>query len=192
MAKYVLEQTFRGNEPIDLYAKHLQQRRVFILGAINDEMANDLLTELLYLGEEEPITVYINSPGGQVQAGLAVYDMLQSLTCPVTYVCIGMAASMAAVIFSGGAKGNRLMLPHSKLMIHEPLLANGVTGNASSLQNLSKDILETRDLINGLLAKHTGKTLEEINEATSYDHVMNTEQAMEFGMADKILERLPY
>lgn len=191
MSKYVLEQTFRGNEPIDLYAKHLQKRRIFLLGPICDEMADDLLTELLYLGEEEPITVYINSPGGEVQAGLAIYDLLQSLRCPVTYICTGMAASMAAIIFAGGTKGKRLMLPHSKLMIHEPLLANSVSGNATSLQNLSKDILDIRDLLNGLLAKHTGKSLEEINEATRFDHTMNAAEAIEFGMADSIIKCLP-
>jgi ATP-dependent Clp protease protease subunit len=168
------------------------KRRVFLNGEINRTLADDVVSQLLYLQEEseEPISIYINSGGGEVNAGLYIYDVLQSLTVPVYIYCTGIAASMAAVILAGGQQGRRFILPHSKTMIHEPLLAGGVGGSATSIKNISESILETRNITNGILAKHTGKTQEEINDATSFDNYMNAENTVAFGICDKVVKSL--
>ena len=147
---------------------------------------------MLYLMEDEqtPIDIYVNSPGGEVNSGLAIYDLIQACKAPINMYCIGMAASMGALIFAGGRKGHRYILPHSKVMIHEPLIPNGVGGSASSIKSTADSILQTRELLNGILAKHTGKTLEEINKATDHDNFMTAEEAIVFGLCDKVTNRI--
>ena len=177
-----------GSREITLYSRHLSNRTIFIQGEINEDVANAVLVQLMYLQNEgtEDINLYINSPGGIVTSGLMIYDLIQSIETPVNMFCTAIAGSMAAVILAGGQKGRRFILPHSKTMIHEPLLASGIGGSATSIKNIADSILETRTLINYILAKHTGKTVEEINEATSFDHFMNAEESVQFGICDEI------
>ena len=176
-----------GTREVSLTTRHLINRNIFLNGTIDSEMANDFLSELLYLEEnDEPVTLYINSPGGEVDAGLMIYDAIQGSGLKINMVCTGLAASMAAIIFAGGQTGRRYILPHSKVMIHEPLISGGIGGSATSIKNISDSILGTRRTLNGILAKHTGKTEKEINKATSYDNTMNAEEAVRFGLCDKI------
>lgn len=178
-----------GTREVSLSTRHLMNRNIFLNGEINSAMANDFLSQLLYLeGTNKPITIYINSPGGEVNAGLMIYDAIQSSQLEINMICAGTAASMAAIIFAGGQKGRRKILPHSKVMIHEPLIAGGVGGSATSIKNISESILETREICNSILAKHTGKTIEEINEATAFDNYMNAEEAIAFGLCDAVSE----
>lgn len=181
-----------GTREVSLSTRHLMNRKIFLHGSINAEMANDFLSQFLYLESEsqEPITIYINSPGGEINAGLMIYDAIQGSKLEINMICTGMAASMAAILFAGGQKGRRFILEHSKVMIHEPLIANGVGGSATSIKNISESILETREIVNGILSKHTGKSIEEINEATSFDNYMNAKEAIDFGMCDKITNHL--
>ena len=178
----------RGTREVSLTTRHLMNRNVFLTGSIDGEMANDFLLQFLYLEQEsdEPVTIYINSPGGEVNAGLMIYDTIRGSRLPVNMVCTGMAASMAAILLAGGQKGRRYILKHSKVMIHEPLISNGVGGSATSIKNISESILETREIVNGILAEHTGKSIAEVNEATSFDNYMNAEEAIEFGICDEI------
>lgn len=177
-----------GTREVSLTTRHLMNRNIFLTGSIDADMANNYLSQFLYLESEsnEPITIYVNSPGGEVNAGLMIYDAIQGSKVPINMICSGIAASMAAVILAGGQKGRRYILKHSKMMIHEPLLANGVGGSATSIKNISESILETREILNGILAEHTGKSIDEINEATSFDNYMNADEAIEFGLCDKI------
>ena len=167
-------------------------RKIFLTGEINAEMANAFLSEILFLEQEptKPVTIYINSPGGEVNAGLMIYDVIQGSGLEINMVCTGMAASMAAILLAGGKKGHRYILKHSKVMIHEPLIPRGVGGSATSIKNISESILETRKLVNGILAEHTGKTMEAIDEATSFDNFMNAEEAIAFGLCDAVAEKL--
>lgn len=180
-----------GTREVLLYTRHLMNRRIFLTGHINTETADQFLSQFLYLEKETdelPISVFINSPGGEVNAGLVIYDLIQGSRNEVNIITAGKAASMAAVILAGGQKGRRFILRHSKVMIHEPLIADGVGGSATSIKNISDSILETKAITNGILAKHTGKTIEEIDEATAYDHYMNAGESVEFGICDKILD----
>ena len=180
-----------GTREVSLTTRHLMNRTIFLNGSIDSDMANDFLSELLYLEEsDEPVTLYIDSPGGEVNAGLMIYDAIQGSGLTINMVCTGMAASMAAIIFAGGQKGRRYILPHSKVMIHEPLISNGVGGSATSIKNISDSILETRSILNGILSKHTGKTTKEINKSTSFDNTMNAEDAIKFGLCDSITESI--
>lgn len=185
----VLEETSGGVREIDLRTRHLTNRKIFLSGEITEVLADSIVSQLLYLAEsDEPVNIYINSPGGSVNAGLVIYDAIQSLKerLEINMYCTGMAASMAAVIFAGGEEGHRFILPHSKVMIHEPLISGGVGGSATSIKKTSDSILETKALTNGILAKHTGKTLKAINKATSFDNFMNAEEAVAFGICDEI------
>ena len=179
-----------GIREVSLYTRHLMNRNLFLTGEINADMANFFVTQLLYLEEtpDEPVNIYINSPGGEVNAGLMIYDAIQGSKLEINMICTGLAASMAAVLLAGGQRGSRYILRHSKVMIHEPLLANGVGGSATSIRKISESIIETRELVNGILAKHTGKTVEEINEATSFDNYMSAEEAIAFGLCDRITD----
>ena len=179
-----------GTREVSLATRHLMKRRIFLTGNIDAELANCFFAQLMFLEEEEdkPVDIYINSLGGEVNAGLMIYDALQAAKVPVNLICTGYAASMAALILAGGQKGRRYILKHSTVMIHEPLIANGMGGSASSIKNISDSILETRNIVNGILAEHTGKTLEEINETTRFDNYMNAEEAIEFGLCDKIVD----
>lgn len=185
-------QSHAGIREVNIYTKHLMNRRVFLTGTIEREMANDIVAQLMYLQDisDEPIHIYINSGGGEVNAGLFIYDVLQTMKVPVNIYCTGIAASMAAILLAGGQPGRRFILPHSQVMIHEPLISNGVEGSATSIRNISDSILETRAITNGILAKHTGKSLEEIDKSTAFDNYMNAQKAVEFGICDKIVECL--
>ncbi|MCF0128158.1 MAG: ATP-dependent Clp protease proteolytic subunit, partial [Pseudobutyrivibrio sp.] len=139
---------------------------------------------------DEPITIYINSPGGEINAGLMIYDAINACSVPVNVVCTGLCASMAAILLTGGNEGRRYILPHSNVMIHEPLIAGGLGGSATSIKNISESIQNTKEIINDILQKHTGRTKEEIEEATSFDNYMNAEEAIKFGLCDAIAETL--
>ena len=185
----VMEETCQGMTVVDLRTKHFSNRKLFLNGEVTSEMADDFVAELLYLAQEDnPVDIFINSPGGSVNAGLVIYDVIQACAdkMPINMYCIGMAASMGAVILAGGQKGRRYILPHSKVMIHEPLIAGGMGGSATSIKKAADSILETKAITNGILAKHTGKTVEEIDEATSFDNFMNAAEAVEFGLCDEI------
>ena len=184
-------ETAKGVREVTLKTANLMQRRIFLLGSIDAEAANEFMEQMLYLDAADgAIDIIINSPGGEVNAGLLIYDMMQSCKSEVNIYCAGLAASMAAILLAGGSPGHRFILPHSKVMIHEPLIAGGIGGSATSIRNISDSILETRKLTNGLLAKHTGKTLKEIDKATSFDNYMNAEQAVKFGICDTIVNRI--
>ncbi len=166
----------------------LSDRKIFIEGEINEKTALEFLKQMMILVKEDknlPIDVLINSPGGKINSGLMMYDVIQSCEATVRMFCIGGAYSMAAVLFASGKHG-RFMLPNSELMLHEPLISNGVSGNASSIQSISESLLATREKMNGILAKHTGKTVEEIEEATRFDHYYSAEESIAFGLADEI------
>ena len=178
-----------GVREMSLRTKHFTDGKLFLTGEVTEDMANDYVSELLYLVERgEPVDIYINSPGGSVNAGLVIYDLLQACSekLEINMYCTGMAASMGAVILAGGQKGRRFILPHSKVMIHEPLISGGMGGSATSIKKTADSILETKAITNGILAKHTGKTIEEIDEATSFDNFMNAQEAVEFGLCDEI------
>lgn len=181
-----------GVREVSLRTRHLMNRCIFLNGEIDDDMANVFIAQLLYLEQEaeNPITIYINSNGGSINAGLMIYDAIQGSQLDINMIATGLAASMAAIILAGGQKGRRMILPHSKVMIHEPLIAKGVGGSATSIQNISDSILKTRETVNGILAKHCEKSIEEINDATSFDHYMNAEEAIEFGICDKITYKI--
>lgn len=185
----VIEETCHGTMPVDLLTKHLSERKLFLTGEVTEEMADGFVSELLYLAQENrPVDIYINSPGGSVDAGLVIYDIIQACQnrIPINMYCTGMAASMGAVILAGGQKGRRYILPHSRVMIHEPLIAGGMGGSASSIKKTADSILETKAIINGILAEHTGKSVEEIDRATSFDNFLNAEEAIDFGLCDEI------
>ena len=177
-----------GTREVQLTTHHLMNRVVFLTGDIDTEMANNFLSQLLYLEQEpdKPVKIYINSHGGEVNAGLMIYDAIQGSKLDITMICAGIAASMAAILLAGGRKDKRLILKHSKVMIHEPLISNGVGGSATSIKKISDSINETRDIVNEILAEHTGRTVEEINEATNFDNYMNAQEAIDFGICDAI------
>lgn len=183
------EESCNGVREVQLMTKHFGNRKLFINGEVTDEMADDFVSKMLYLCQTpEPIDIYLNTPGGSVNAGLVIYDIIQACEkkIPVNIYCTGMASSMGAVILAGGQKGRRFILPHSKVMIHEPLISGGMGGSATSIKKTAESILETKAITNGILAKHTGKTIEEIDEATSFDNFMNAEEAIEFGLCDEV------
>lgn len=181
-----------GTREVKLSTIHLMNRKIFLTGEINSELADEFLSVFMYLEEDslEPVTIYIDSPGGEVNAGLMIYDLIQGSRVATNMVCVGRAASMAAIIFAGGQKGRRFIMEHSKVMIHEPLIANGVGGSAASIKNISESILETRQICNGILAKHTGKSVDEINVATGFDNYMNAKEAIDFGICDMIVKNV--
>lgn len=194
MSECVLYQseTAHGTQELSIESMMLLKRRIMIDNeTFSSEGIKSFFKKWLYLQESsEPITVYINSTGGEVNAGLLVYDIIQSSKSPVDIYCAGVAYSMAAVVLAAGWKGRRFILPHSRVMIHEPLIAGGVGGSATSISRVSESILETRQTLNGILAQHTGKTVDEINAATAFDNMMNAEQAVEFGICDKVVDSL--
>src|SRR5271155_2220812 len=188
----VVEQTARGERAYDIYSRLLKERVIFVVGPVEDYMANLIVAQLLFLESENPdkdIQTYINSPGGSVSAGLAIYDTMQFIKPDVTTTCVGLAASMGAVLLAGGAAGKRYSLPNSKIMIHQP--SAGFQGQASDIDIHARDVLDTRERLNGLLAKHTGQTPQRIKEASDRDNFMNPEVAKEFGLIDSVLEKRP-
>lgn len=174
---------------MSMETKLFAARKVFIEGEINQESACEFVKKIMLLNREDaskPIDVMINSPGGEINSGLLIYDVIQSSKAPIRMFCMGMAYSMGALLFACGNHG-RYTLPHSELMLHEPLLANRVEGNASSIRSISDSLMETRKKMNQILAKHTGKTEKEIEEATSYDHYLSPEESIAFGLADEVI-----
>ena len=187
---YVSE-TAKGLQTIPVASTLLSDRKIFLDDTITPELAVSFIQAMMFLSKtNEPINIYINSPGGEVNSGLAIYDTIRGCKNEINIYCVGAASSMAAVILAAGQKGRRFILPHSKVMIHEVLLGKGVTGSATSISKLSESIMETRGIVNGILAEHTGKSIDEINEATSFDNVMNAEQAVEFGICDSITDSI--
>ena len=186
----VVEQTSRGERSYDIYSRLLKERVIFIVGTVEDHMANLVVAQLLYLESENPdkdISVYINSPGGAVTAGLAIYDTMQYIKPDISTLCVGQAASMGAVLLAGGAKGKRYCLPHSRVMIHQPL--GGFQGQATDIDIHAREILKIREQLNQLLANHTGQTIETIDNDTERDNFMDAEQAKEYGLIDEVLSR---
>lgn len=184
----VVEQTSRGERSYDIYSRLLKERVVFIVGNIEDHMANLVVAQLLYLESDNPdkdISVYINSPGGSVTSGLAIYDTMQFIKPDISTLCIGQAASMGAVLLAGGARDKRYCLPHSRMMIHQPL--GGYQGQATDIDIHAKEILKVRDQLNKLLANHTGQTIETIDNDTERDNFMSAEEAKEYGLIDEVL-----
>ena len=186
------KESSRGIREICIQTSLLAKRKIFLNGSIDAEKANEVLMQLMYLVSEsdEPIDIYINSGGGEVTAGLLIYDAIQAIKSPVNMYCTGIAASMAAIILSGGQKGRRYILPHSKTMIHEPLIPGGLGGSASSIKSIADSILETKAITNGILAKHTGRNIREINAATNHDCYMNAEESVAFGICDKVIDSI--
>jgi ATP-dependent Clp protease protease subunit len=188
----VVEQTARGERAYDIYSRLLKERVIFLVGPVEDHMANLIVAQLLFLESENPdkdISIYINSPGGVVSAGLAIYDTMQFIRPDVSTMCIGQAASMGALLLAGGAAGKRYCLPHSRVMIHQPL--GGYQGQASDIEIHAKEILLLRDRLNNILANHTGQDLETIERDTERDNFMSSEQSREYGLIDEVLDRRP-
>ena len=188
----VVEQSNRGERSYDIYSRLLKDRIVFVTGEIDDTMANLVIAQLLFLESEDPdkdIHLYINSPGGSVSAGLAIYDTMQYIKPDVSTICMGMAASMASVLLAAGAPGKRFALPYSRVMIHQPL--GGVQGQASEIEITAREILRIRDEMNGILASHTGQTKEKIAQDTDRDNYMSSQEAKEYGLIDEVVSRKP-
>lgn len=184
----VIEQTARGERSFDIYSRLLKERVIFLVGPVEDHMANLVVAQLLFLESENPdkdIHLYINSPGGSVTAGLSIYDTMQFIKPDVSTMCIGQAASMGALLLSGGAKGKRYCLPNSRMMIHQPL--GGFQGQATDIEIHAKEILLLRERLNTILADHTGQSLEKIKEDTERDNFMGGEEAVAYGLIDSVL-----
>ena len=188
----VVEQTARGERSYDIYSRLLKERVVFVVGPVEDHMANLIVAQLLFLESENPekdIALYINSPGGSVSAGLAVYDTMQFIKPDVSTICVGMAASMGAVLLAGGAKGKRFMLPNSRAMIHQPW--GGFQGQATDISIQAREMLNTRERLNTILAHHTGQPIEKIQQDTERDNFKSAEASRDYGLVDHVLERRP-
>jgi ATP-dependent Clp protease protease subunit len=184
----VIEQTSRGERSFDIYSRLLKERVIFIVGAIEDHMANLVVAQLLFLESENPdkdVHLYINSPGGSVTAGLSIYDTMRFIKPDVSTMCIGQAASMGAFLLSGGAKGKRFILPNARTMIHQP--SGGAQGQATDIEIQAKEILFLRERLNTLLAEHTGQPMEVIERDTERDRFMSSEQSVEYGLVDEVI-----
>jgi ATP-dependent Clp protease, protease subunit len=188
MVPMVIEQSGRGERAYDIYSRLLKERVIFLVGPVNDHTANLIVAQMLFLESENPdkdISLYINSPGGSVSAGMAIYDTMQFIKPDVSTLCTGLAASMGAFLLAAGAKGKRFSLPNSRIMIHQPL--GGAQGQASDIEIQAREILFLRDRLNGILAEKTGRTVEQISKDTDRDNFMSADQAAEYGMIDKVL-----
>ena len=186
----VVEQTARGERSYDIYSRLLKERVIFLVGPVEDHMANLIVAQLLFLESENPekdIHLYINSPGGSVTAGMSIYDTMQFIKCDVSTMCIGQAASMGALLLAGGTDGKRFALPHSRVMIHQPL--GGFQGQASDIEIHAKEILHIRERLNNVLASHTKQPLDVISKDTDRDNFMSAEQAKDYGLIDDVLEK---
>ncbi len=184
----VIEQTARGERSYDIYSRLLKERVIFLVGQVEDHMANLIVAQLLFLESENPdkdIHLYINSPGGSVTAGMAIYDTMQFIKPDVSTMCIGQAASMGALLLTGGEKGKRYCLPNSRMMIHQPL--GGFQGQASDIEIHAKEILALKDKLNQIMAQHTGQTLEVIERDTDRDNFLSAEQAVDYGLIDEVI-----
>jgi ATP-dependent Clp protease, protease subunit len=188
----VVEQTSRGERSYDIYSRLLKDRIVMIGTPINDDVANLIIAQLLFLDSEDPdkdINIYVNSPGGVVTAGLAIYDTMQFLKSPISTICVGQAASMGAVLLAAGTKGKRFSLPNSRVMIHQP--SGGAQGQATDIEIQAKEILKTKERLNQILAFHTGKTTEQIYKDAERDYFMSAQEAKEYGLVDEVISKRP-
>ena len=190
LVPYVIEQTSRGERSYDIYSRLLKERIIFLGEEVNDTSASIIVAQLLFLEAEDPskdIHLYINSPGGSVSAGFAIYDTMNYIKCDVSTICIGMAASMGAFLLSGGTKGKRFALPNSEIMIHQP--SGGARGQATEIQIVAENILKTRNKLNEILAANTGKSVEEISRDTERDNYMTAQEAVAYGLIDSVVEK---
>lgn len=190
---YVVEQTGRGERSYDIYSRLLSDRIIFLGEEVSDNSAGLIIAQMLFLEAEDPnkdIQFYINSPGGSVSAGFAVYDTMQYIKCDVSTICLGLAASFGAFLLAGGAKGKRMVLPNAEIMIHQPAIhGNGVQGQATDIKIMSDHIQHSKKRLNQILAENTGRPIEEIEAATERDHYLSAEEALEFGLIDKVIVR---
>lgn len=185
---YVIEQNERGERAYDIYSRLLKDRIIFIGSGIDDHVANAVIAQLLFLESEDPdkdVNLYINSPGGVVTAGMAIYDTMQFIKCDISTICLGQSASMAAVLLAAGAKGKRYALPNSRILIHQPL--GGMQGQASDIDIHAREILRVRECLNEILARHTGQDIKRIEHDTDRDYFMSSQQAQEYGLIDKVV-----
>ena len=192
MVPMVIEQSGRGERSYDIYSRLLKERVIFLVGPVNDQTANLVVAQLLFLESENPdkdISFYINSPGGSVTAGMAIYDTMQFIKPDVSTLCVGMAASMGAFLLSAGTKGKRFSLPNSRVMIHQP--SGGAQGQASDIEIHARDILKTRDQLNRILAHNTGQTVEKIERDTERDYFMFADEAQAYGVVDQVISKRP-
>lgn len=190
MIPYVVEQTGKGERTYDIYSRLLLDRIVFISGEVNDDMANAIVAQLLFLQAQDAkktINVYVNSPGGSVTAGLAIYDTMQFVKCPIATYCVGQAASMGAVLLTAGTKGMRKSLPNARIMIHQPW--GGAEGKASDIEITAREILRLKQILNEILAKHSGRTVDEVARDTDRDHFMSAAEAKDWGLIDDVVEQ---
>jgi ATP-dependent Clp protease, protease subunit len=186
----VVEQTARGERAYDIYSRLLKERVIFVVGPVDDYMANIIVAQMLFLESENPdkdIALYINSPGGVVSSGLAIYDTMQFIKPDISTICIGQAASMGATLLAGGTPGKRFCLPHARMMIHQPL--GGFQGQAADMEIHAREMLSTRDRLNKILAKHTGQSVEQIKLDTDRDNFMAADEAIRYGLIDRMLEK---
>ena len=186
----VIEQTPRGERSFDIYSRLLKERVIFLSGPVEDYMSNLIVAQLLFLESENPekdISIYINSPGGSISAGLAIYDTMQFISPSISTLCIGQAASMGAILLAGGDKGKRFALPNSRIMIHQPL--GGSQGQASDFEIHAKEILHMKKVVNEILAKHTGQTIKKIEKDTDRDNFLDTSAAISYGLVDSVLDK---
>ena len=189
---YVIEQTGRGERSYDIFSRLLNDRIVMLSDEVNDATASLVIAQLLFLEGQDPekdISLYINSPGGSVTAGMAIYDTMNYIKCDVSTICMGMAASMGAFLLSSGAKGKRLALPNSEIMIHQPLISGGLSGQCTDIKIRSDHMVQTREKLNRILAENTGKDIEVINVDTERDNFMTAEEAAAYGLVDKVITK---
>ncbi|WP_303789617.1 ATP-dependent Clp protease proteolytic subunit [Ruminococcus flavefaciens] len=192
LVPYVVEQTSRGERSYDIYSRLLNDRIIMLSDQVNDATASVIVAQLLYLesqDSEKDISLYINSPGGSVTAGMAIYDTMNYIKCDVSTICIGMAASMGAFLLSSGAKGKRIALPNSEIMIHQPLIGGGLGGQQTDIMIHAKNLERTRDRLEEIIAGNTGKSVEEIHTACERDNYMTAQEALEFGLIDKVITK---
>ena len=192
LVPYVIEKNGREERAMDIYSRLLKDRIIFLGTQVNDTIANSIVAQLLYLQFEDPkadVHMYINSPGGSITAGMAIYDTMQFISCDVATYCLGQAASMGAVLLTAGTKGKRAALPNSRIMIHQPLA--GMEGTATELDIHAREVIKVKRRMNEILQKHTGRTLEDLERDTDRDNFMTAEEARDYGLVDKVLEELP-
>lgn len=191
LVPYVVEQTGRGERSYDIYSRLLADRIIFLGEEVSDASASLIVAQMLFLESQDPekdIRLYINSPGGSISAGLAIYDTMQYIKCDVSTICLGLAASFGAFLLTGGARGKRMALPNAEIMIHQPAISGGVKGQATEIQIVSDHILRTRRRLNRIMAQNTGRSEEEVAAATERDNYMSAAEALDFGMIDQIIE----
>lgn len=189
---YVVEQTSRGERSYDIFSRLLNDRIIMLSEEVNDTTASLVVAQLLYLESQDPekdISLYINSPGGSVSAGLAIYDTMQYIKCDVSTICIGLAASMGAFLLSSGAKGKRLALPNAEIMIHQPLISGGLQGQATDIKIRTENLLKTKERLNRILSENTGKSYEQICLDTDRDNFMSADEAQAYGLVDKVISK---